>query len=90
MVTEVVQRDYSCDISFNLDIETPGTRVLITFIDANGAQYIVYDERLPQGDMQTVPVRIETNDEKDKTVIVYKDGLETRREVYAMTPKNAQ
>ncbi len=87
-VTEVVQRDYSCDISFNLEIANAGTRVLVTFIDANGAQYIVYDEALPVG-MQTVPVRVESNDEKDKTVIVYEDGLETRREVYAMTPKNA-
>ncbi len=88
-VTEVVQRDYACDISFNLDIVNPGTRVFVTFIAANGAQYIVYDERLPTG-MQTVPVRIESNDEKDKTVIVYEDGLETRREIYAMTPKNTQ
>lgn len=86
-VSKVVQRDYSADLACNLEIELPSTNIMVTFIDSNGAQYVLYDEALPPGP-STVSVKIESNDPKDKTVIFYENGSEMRRETAEMTPKN--
>ncbi len=83
---------YSSDIAFNLDIESSGTKVMVTIQETyNGFAYsrILYEDSLEKGEKVPISFTATSDMEGTREVVLYSDGVIVKSQDFTFTAKES-
>ena len=83
---------YSSDIAFNLDIESSGTKVMVTMQETfNGFAYsrILYEAALEKGEKVPISFTATSDMEGTREVVLYSDGVIVKSQDFTFTAKES-